>query len=115
MQKYRQTLLAGRLINLTDKPFHIYDDTSGDIVEAKPERGYHFSPEERDMTAYYVINKKMFNKIKISKCCLEKFAVIDDQSRGRNNVMIAHLVWAGDPDITVRLHKKYFESCALFG
>ena len=105
MQDYRRIRLTDWLINLTDETYHIYDDASGRIITLEPKQGYRLPPDEGKVTVHYIVTEDMLDAIKCSNC-LGRFAVITDQSSGRDGIMIAHLVWAKDPKIVVRLRKS---------
>ncbi|MBQ2660634.1 hypothetical protein IJF93_00980 [Candidatus Saccharibacteria bacterium] len=114
MQDYQLDRLTNKLINLTDEPVCVYDETSGAIVE--------FAPDDNESCAlcgstiaHYVVTEEMFNPDKCSGCCLKNFAIVVGRSHGRNGVMISRLVWAEDLKKTVRLHPNAHKIMCLQG
>lgn len=108
MRKEKNVKWANRFVNMTGEVFSLYSDGSGDI--------YTFYCDDRGLslnrsplgnrefsTVFYVVDEVMVDYIRRSGGVLDSIAMIRQKTTGRGGVEIAHLVWAKNPEIKVRL------------
>ena len=106
MRVNRDVRIAGRIVNLTDETFRLYDNATGDILE--------FSPEERQLPktptysmgeapkVYYVVSREDFASINKSGRKIEDIAIVQVTCTGRGGVLVSFLVLAKDESVSVR-------------
>lgn len=83
------------LINLTKHTLTLYDKTTGEIVSIKPSKEkLPTMPFEHDDTTYYVVTKKIANRIKHSGRPLHDIAILHPYLFiGHDHTPLNYLLW----------------------
>lgn len=109
MQRYRQTMLVDLLINLTDEPISVYEESSGDICKFMP-CGADFElpqnpvdPRSERFAVCYIVSEDKLREIELFGRQVDDIALVYGKSQGRNGREMSYLMWAADRSICVRL------------
>ena len=104
----RTTIPAAKLINLTAKTIQVYDCRSGDVITIPPEvRVLPPQPSSGDISSatYYVLDRKTANSLDAAGRLLDDIAIICHKSPGRDNSLIAILIWGGNQRTGIELYR----------
>lgn len=109
MQRYRDTKLVDLLVNLTNEPISIYEESSGNIYSLIPcGDGIELSSipvdfGEDGFVIFYIVDEDELEKVKLSGRQIDDIALVREKSQGRNGREISYLMWAADRNMCVRL------------
>lgn len=112
MGRYKNVRLTDNIVNLTNEPIALYEDTTGEIksfepikTEPKNENLPEIFNDDNESITYYVVEDETLGLLKKFGCRLENIAIIDCSSRGRDDITVVRLVWAENPKVRVRLYE----------
>lgn len=108
MLKVKNIIFTNEIINLTDKPFRMYEESTGMIPrlmpssEKLPDKPL---PSAKCPSKYYVCEEDVIANLKASGRSLADIAYIRSSGWGRHNIEVSYIVSAEDEKTTIRLSR----------
>lgn len=105
LNRERNAIITSRIVNLTGKPFVMYEESTGDILVLLPNRKK--LPAKVDLSdTFYVVEKEQIEKLREEGRDLDDITFICNEDEGYAKIHFCALASAKNPSVQIGLQRR---------